>query len=107
MHYSSKYWQEPYKFNPNRFDPSHPDSKMPDGKKRPQMTWLPFNGGKRICFGKTFADLMLRITTTMITQKFNLEFVEEGKYGPDSLPRNMVGMSHYPKLPLKLTKYVK
>ena len=105
MHYSSKYWQEPHKFNPNRFDPNHPDSKTPDGKKRPQMVWLPFNGGKRICFGKTFADLMLRLTSTIISQKFNLEFVEEGKYGPDNLPLNTLGMSHNPKIPFKLTKY--
>ena len=68
---------------------------------------MPFNGGKRICFGKTFADLMLRVTTSIITHKFNLDFVEEGKYGPDTLPLISIGVSHTPKIPFKLTKYVK
>ena len=67
MHHSSKYWQDPELFNPNRFDHAHPDSLTPDGKKRPQLSWLPFNGGKRICFGKTFAEMAIKVFNSMIT----------------------------------------
>ena len=71
MHYNSAYWQDPHRFNPDRFDPAHPDSLNPDGKKRPQACWLPFNGGKRICFGKTFAEISLKMTLTILSQRFN------------------------------------
>ena len=67
MHHSSKYWQDPRRFNPDRFDHSHPDSLTPDGKKRPQACWLPFNGGKRICFGNTFALMSLKVLTSMLS----------------------------------------
>ena len=107
LHHSSKHWQEPSKFNPDRFDQSHPDSKTPDGKKRPQMSWLPFNGGKRICFGKTFAEAALKMIISMMAQRFNFEFVETGKYDKDNLPMLMLGQTHYPKIPVKLSKYVK
>jgi cytochrome P450 len=86
MHYNSRYWQDPKRFNPDRFDPEHPDSLTPDGKKRPQTCWLPFNGGKRICFGKTFAEMVLKVITSMLSQRFNFELVEAGKYDERSFP---------------------
>ena len=104
MHFNSKYWQDPKKFNPNRFDPAHPDALTPDGKKRPQACWLPFNGGRRICFGKTFAELVLKMINTMLAQSFDFEFSEKGKYDENNLPFFIIGASHYPKVPMKLTK---
>lgn len=64
---STLYWKEPERFNPNRFDDSHPDSRCPDGSKRPQFCWMPFNGGKRVCFGKTFVEAVLRMIGTMFS----------------------------------------
>lgn len=107
MHLSSKLWKEPQRFNPDRFDMSHPDSLTPEGKKRPQASWLPFNGGKRVCFGKTFAESVLRMITTMMSQKFDFEFTETGKYDENNLPQIMLSQSHHPKLPVKLMKYNK
>jgi len=34
-------------------------------------------GGKRICFGKTFAEATIKILVTYFTQMFNIEFVDE------------------------------
>ena len=105
MHYSSTYWQEPQRFKPDRFDPNHPDSLTPDGKKRPVACWLPFNGGKRICLGKTFAEMSLKMVLTILSQRFNFETVEVGKYGDTKFPILGLGVSHVPKIPLKFTKY--
>ena len=76
MHQSSKLWKEPWRFNPDRFDLSHPDSLTPDGKKRPIYSWLPFNGGKRVCFGKTFAESSVKVAATYLSQYFDFQFVE-------------------------------
>ena len=69
------------------------------------MSFLPFNGGKRICFGKTFVEVTLKVMSAMIAQEFDLEFVEKEKYaGSSSLPMIMMAQSHYPQLLVKLTK---
>jgi len=83
---SSLHWQNPEKFNPDRFDPSHPDSKTPAGGRRHQYCWVPFSGGKRVCFGKTFAENILRMATSVLSQSFNFELAEKGKYDADNLP---------------------
>lgn len=104
---SSVHWQNPEKFNPDRFDPLKPDSKTPDGKKRHQSCWLPFGGGKRVCFGKTFAENVLRMTASIMSQSFNFELVNKELYDADHLPLQLIGQSHQPKNPLILTKYSK
>merc|ERR1719336_2356694 len=86
LHMHSKYWQRPKEFLPDRFDPSHPLSKTPSGEKRNVFSWLPFNGGKRICFGKTFAEFVIKIILTMVTQRFDLKFVDSKKYHAKNLP---------------------
>ena len=76
LHRNENYWQRPYEFLPDRFDPRHELSKTPSGEKRSPYAWLPFNGGKRICFGKNFAEYVLRVMLTMATQRFDFEFIE-------------------------------
>ena len=65
---------------------------------------MPFNGGKRVCFGKTFAELVLKVICTMMALKFDHEWVEKGKYSNESMPQIVMNQSNYPALPLKLTK---
>ena len=67
LHRNGKWWQRPQEFLPDRFDPSHPLAKTPSGDKRHPFAWLPFSGGKRICFGKTFAEFVLKVKLTMMT----------------------------------------
>lgn len=66
LHMNANQWQRPFEFQPDRFDISHPLSRTPNGGKRHSFAWAPFSGGKRICFGKTFAENVLKITTTMM-----------------------------------------
>ena len=67
------------------------------------MSFLPFSGGKRICFGKTFAEMVLKVICSMMADRFDFDFAEQGKYSKDDLPMIMMGQSHYPKLPVNLT----
>ena len=66
LHMSTAQWQRPTEFLPRRFDPTHSLSKTPAGEKRNPYAWSPFNGGRRICFGKTFAEANLRIVGTYL-----------------------------------------
>lgn len=40
------------------------------------MAYAPFSGGQRICFGKTFAEIVNRMLVLTIFHNFNLEFVD-------------------------------
>ena len=103
LHYNGNEWQRPKEFLPERFDMSSKLSLTPDGKKRSPMSWLPFNGGQRICFGKTFAEANLKIAVSYMTQYFDMEFVEKEKYcDPDSLPKYQLGQSIFPSVEVSL-----
>ena len=54
--HNAEQWQKPFEFIPERFDNSNPVSLTPGGKKRNPYSFVPFGGGKRVCFGKTFAE---------------------------------------------------
>lgn len=106
LHYNSSQWQRPYEFLPERFDGENPLSLTPDGKKRKAMAFCPFLGGKRICFGKTFADINLKVVAVYMSQLFNMEFVDKKSY-PDthSLPVAQIGQSERIELLVRLTKH--
>ena len=98
LHRNASQWQRPDEFLPDRFDSTHPLSRTPSGEKRHAFSWLPFNGGRRVCFGKTFAEAVLKITITLVTQGFDLSFVDKEKYRQGNLPMKHIGQSHYPEI---------
>ena len=55
LHFDKSQWQRPLEFLPERFNHSSPLYLTPDGKKRHTYAYVPFAGGKRVCFGQTFA----------------------------------------------------
>lgn len=69
-------WIRPREFNPERFNPQSELYKRPDGKPRNPLAFCPFSGGKRICAGKTFAEIMLNITIPLIYFHFDFEFTD-------------------------------
>ena len=87
LHRNSQQWQRPNEFLPDRFDPTHPLAETPTGQKRHPGSFLPFNGGKRVCLGKTFAENVLRMTLSLMAQRFDFEFVDKATYNANSLPR--------------------
>ena len=78
----------------------------PSGKKRHPMAFLAWHGGKRICFGKTFAELTLKFIAAMMADKFDFKFeaASANRYSKTHLPELMFGQSHYPKLRVQLTE---
>ena len=77
LHMNADHWQRPKEFLPQRFDKDDPLSLSPDGKKRHAFAWAPFNGGRRVCFGKTFAEATMKILATYLTSHFNFEHENE------------------------------
>ena len=67
LHFNKNEWQRPYEFLPERFDPNSELYLTPGGKKRNPFSWVPFAGGKRICFGKTFAEMNLKVVAVYLS----------------------------------------
>ena len=104
LHMSTSQWQRPTEFLPRRFDPNHSLSKTPAGEKRNPYSWSPFNGGRRICFGKTFAEANLRIVGTYLSQYFDFEFADKARYNKHNLPLNEIGQASFPPIHVKLSR---
>ncbi len=77
LHHNPSQWQEPDKFIPERFDPESPYFKTPSGAKRHPMSFGPFLGGKRICLGKTFAELFAKAVISIIAWKYEFKLVKQ------------------------------
>ena len=104
LHYNPSEWQRPNEFLPQRFDPTDALYLTPSGKKRNAYSFTPFNGGKRICFGKTFAESTMKVVATYMTQFFNFELLDE-KYKDERVyPTAHLGMSKNPSTLVKLTE---
>ena len=73
----------------------------PSGNKRKPGSWAPFAGGKRICFGKTFADASLKIVAIYLCHYFNFSFVD--KRFETEFPVAHLGMSKRNKIEVVLT----
>lgn len=76
IHHDKKEWHSPEKFIPDRFDCSSEYFKRPDGKQRHPLSFIPFTGGKRICIGKTFVEVLTRFTIPLIYHYFDFEFAD-------------------------------
>ena len=98
LHLNGNQWQRPFEFLPDRFDPNHELSRTPDGKKRNPYSWLPFLGGRRICMGKHFAEIISKAILTMVTQRFDMSFANKELYNADQVPKSYVGMTHRPSI---------
>jgi len=76
LHHHPDQWQDPHSFRPERFDPLSPLYLTPTGKKRHPFAYMPFLAGKRICFGKTFAEIAAKTVTCMLVGAAEMRFVE-------------------------------
>lgn len=76
VHHDPAQWKEPSKFVPERFDKESEWSHTPEGKPRHPLAFTPFMGGKRICLGKTFAEVTIRFTVPLLYHFFDFQFVD-------------------------------
>ncbi|VVC43867.1 Cytochrome P450, E-class, group I,Cytochrome P450,Cytochrome P450, conserved site [Cinara cedri] len=70
LHYDAKYFPDPEIFDPHRFSPE-------EKSKRQSGTYLPFGDGPRICIGKRFAELEMKLALVEILSKFEVEPCEK------------------------------
>ena len=80
IHHNPKEWQDPSKFIPERFDPTSSYYLTPEGMKRIPASFCPFLGGKRICLGKSFAEMIGKVVVTIIMSQVEFEFVNPDNY---------------------------
>ncbi|XP_027851731.2 LOW QUALITY PROTEIN: probable cytochrome P450 6a13 [Aphis gossypii] len=65
LHYDKQYYTDPEKFIPERF--------LPEEKaKRPSGIYLPFGDGPRICIGKRFARIEMKLAIVEMLIKFEV-----------------------------------
>ncbi|XP_025207717.1 probable cytochrome P450 6a13 [Melanaphis sacchari] len=65
LHYDVQYYTDPEKFIPERFSTE-------EEAKRPNGVYLPFGDGPRMCIGKRFAEIELKLALVEILTKFEV-----------------------------------
>ncbi|KAI9136800.1 cytochrome P450 [Paraphysoderma sedebokerense] len=81
MHRNPKYWKNPLQFIPERFDTNSSEGENPMNSSH---IYIPFAAGPRICIGKPFAEIELRLILLMFCRNYDFEIVEEE--AKDNLP---------------------
>ena len=69
-------WIEPETFIPERFDASSKHFLTPKSQRRNPYSFSPFLGGSRIRIGKTFIEVVSKLTVPTLLSHFNFEFKE-------------------------------
>jgi cytochrome P450 len=98
-------WREPQRYEPRRFDTSDPNNEWlltSEGKPRNPLAFTPFMGGKRVCLGKTFAEVTTRFTVPLLYHFFDFEFVNREVQSAKKEPYGVAGDKDI-SLPMKLT----
>jgi len=66
VHYDSRFFKDPEKFNPDRWDD-------PGIKSLPRFAYFPFGGGTRRCIGEPFAIMEAVLIIAVIASKWSLK----------------------------------
>ena len=77
IHHREDLWIDHDKFIPERFDPNSQYYLTPKGERRPNYAFAPFLGGIRICLGKTFIEVISKLTVPTLLSNFDFEFISE------------------------------
>ncbi len=102
LHRNPKEWIEPCKFIPERFDPASKYSLTPSGAKRHPTSFGPFLGGRRVCIGKTFAEVSAKFLIPLILQNFDFELGKQ----PGHDFNNNVTVLFEPEMPVTISQRI-
>lgn len=79
VHHDPYQWISPKEFRPERFDmklDNNKWTKTADGKPRNSLAFCPFFGGKRVCIGKTFAEINVKFTIPLLMYYLEIDFAD-------------------------------
>ena len=103
IHHDPVQWPEPERYVPERFDAKDAKwSQTSEGKTRNPLAFTPFFGGKRVCLGKTFAEVTVRFTVPLIFHYLDFEFVNREEQIASKTDYGVGGLKEY-YLPMKIT----
>jgi len=80
LHHDQEQYQRPDEFLMERWDSTSKLYLTEKGEKRHPYSFIPFSGGRRVCLGKTFAELAAKEVSCILLSAFDFEFVDEGHY---------------------------
>ena len=89
LYHSPKVWDNPESFQPERF--------VKDKKKaRHKFSFLPFGGGPRMCIGKQFATIEMKLVLAKMVKRYQLDLVPGQNIEPNPMinlhPKNGIKM---------------
>lgn len=105
IHHDPVQWREPDRWVPERFDTRNRENEWAltsDGKPRNPLAFTPFMGGKRVCLGKTFAEVTVRFTIPLLYHFYEFDFVDEKQRSAPKEKYGIAGTDEL-KMPMKLT----
>jgi cytochrome P450 len=73
VHRNQKAWEQPLKFSPERFEAG-----------TPQLGYIPFGAGARLCIGRDMAILEGSMILAQLTQHWNIEAIHSSKVPVDA-----------------------
>ena len=79
------FWPDPEAFDPDRFSAER-------SQQRPRHYFAPFGAGQRMCIGKHFAMLEMKLIVAMVIRRYRLELVEDRPVEP--FPRTTLRSRH-------------
>ena len=81
-HHMPDLWQEPDRFDPDRFLPPRDEGKKP-------FHLIGFGAGPRICIGRAFAQMQMRIVISHLLRSYHLELAPNQDFRPVAVPTRM------------------
>jgi cytochrome P450 len=66
VHRHPDFWIDPEMFKPKRFDPEHPEN------KHNRHASVPFGGGPRVCIGRHFAMMEIKVVVATVLRHFQV-----------------------------------
>ncbi len=76
LHNDPEEWISPERYIPERFDLGSKYFLKPNGEKRHPFSFQPFLGGRRICLGKTFAEVVAKFIIPAFLCRMDFEMAD-------------------------------
>ncbi|XP_075167814.1 uncharacterized protein LOC142239971 [Haematobia irritans] len=83
LHYDTKYWPDPTKFDPERFSRENRKSQEP-------MSYLPFGSGPHNCVGQRLGQLQTKLAIAHVLKNHNVQICDRTNLNPRLDPKAFI-----------------